>query len=162
MLTLKELKVSSLKFRSTPNKAGKINIIDMNPLLSNKTFTVRGQARGSKGENYNLNLIFYGVEYSLTPGPLYPLSVRTRTDTLAYAKQLREDKHRVQIRCSCPSFKFDFAWWDKRDKSLSGRSFPPYIRKTLTRPPRNPGEYAGLCKHLTGLVERLKKEKILI
>ena len=54
MYTIKDLRASTLSIRPKPNKAGLINILDMNPLLSNKTLTIRGQARGSKGENYTL------------------------------------------------------------------------------------------------------------
>ena len=162
MWTIKELRVSSLKARPKPNEAGKINIIDMNPLLSNKTLTIRGQARGSNGENYNLNLIFYGVEYSLTQTSTHVLNVRTRTDQIFYAKQLREDKHHVQIRCNCKDHYFMWHWWNKQNKILLGKLPPKYIRKTTTYPERNPQKIPGVCKHLIALFNRLKKDKILV
>ena len=162
MYTIKDIRASTKAIRPNPNKARQIHIIDMHPLLSNKTLTIRGEARGSQGENYILNLIFYGVEYSLTPTDQYVLNVRTRTDQIAYAKRLREDKNRIQMNCRCRDHYFMWVAWNKENKILLGKPPPRYVRKTTWWPEKNPGKIPGACKHLIGLFDRLKKDGILV
>jgi hypothetical protein len=52
------------------------------------------------------------------------------------------------VRCSCKDFYFTWMWPDKTHKVLFGNLGKPYVRKTTTRPPRNPDHIAGMCKHI--------------
>ena len=77
-------------------------------------------------------------------------------------QKLREDKNYVQLRCSCPDHYFMWVAWNKENKILLGKAPPRYVRKTTTYPERNPGKIPGICKHLIGLFDRLKKDKVLV
>lgn len=160
VLTLTELKKRSKDLREqfhTPRRP--VKIVKMIPLVGNATLTVNAEAYGTK--KYALTMTFYNIDYSEEQTKDYPLSVRPEQGTQLYMPQLNEDGYPVQIRCSCPDFRFTWAEWDKKEGALSGRNFPRYVRKTTTRPSRNPKKAPGLCKHLFNLVERLKREKIL-
>jgi hypothetical protein len=64
--------------------------------------------------------------------------------------------HNVKVRCNCMDFYFRFANYNAQDKSLVGKPPPLYRRKTTTRPPVNPGQVPGMCKHLLKLVQTLQ------
>ena len=157
--TLSELRESARKNRPKFNKSRPTSILSMTPTMSNKTLTVKAEARGTS--LYPLVITFYNVDYTLEADPAYPLSVQTKTGATGYAKQVTEDGNPVQLRCQCMDFRHTWAFYDHKAKALSGRPFPRYERKTTTRPSRNPGEVPGLCKHLIGMVEVLKRRNIL-
>jgi hypothetical protein len=62
----------------------------------------------------------------------------------------------VTVRCSCPDFYFTFMWYNFKNKTLFGRMGKRYVRKTTTRPERNPLHIPGICKHLFQLQSYLR------
>jgi hypothetical protein len=64
--------------------------------------------------------------------------------------------HNVKVRCSCLDFHYRFANYNSQDKSLVGRP-PPLYQKKTNRPPVNPLQVPGMCKHLLKLVEMLQR-----
>lgn len=64
--------------------------------------------------------------------------------------------HSVKVRCNCLDFHYRFANYNSQDKSLVGKPPPLYQRKT-NRPPVNPDQVPGMCKHLLKLVEMLRR-----
>jgi hypothetical protein len=64
--------------------------------------------------------------------------------------------HNVKVRCNCMDFHYRFANYNSQDKSLVGKPPPLYQRKT-NRPPVNPLQVPGMCKHLLKLVEILQR-----
>lgn len=66
----------------------------------------------------------------------------------------------VKVRCSCMDFRFRFSDVNADKDGLYGKRFPPYIRKTDTRPPVNPSSAPGLCKHLYKFFDVLEKEEV--
>ena len=49
----------------------------------------------------------------------------------------------------------------RRAKALYGGAFKRYVRKTKTRPPRNPSNLPGFCKHISEGIEYLRKENVV-
>jgi hypothetical protein len=64
--------------------------------------------------------------------------------------------HNVKVRCNCLDFHYRFANYNAQDKSLVGKP-PPLYQKKTNRPPVNPGQVPGMCKHLLKLVEMLRR-----
>ena len=136
-----------------------VSILKTTPLVGNKTLSVKGEARGEKG--YPVTATFYNVDYSMEKDEAHPLTVRAEKGHQAYMEQIVESQHPVQVRCQCPDYRHTYAHWNKQQKALSGRAFPSYERKTTWMPERNPKHQPGICKHLIGLFERLRRDKII-
>lgn len=64
--------------------------------------------------------------------------------------------HNVKVRCNCLDFHYRFANYNAQDKSLVGKP-PPLYQKKTNRPPVNPSQVPGMCKHLLKLVEMLRR-----
>lgn len=158
-LTLRDLMESAEKTRKKMNKSGTVKVLNMKPLVGNDSLTINAEAYGTR--KYPMTMTFFNIDYSEEQTRDYPLAVTPQKGTRFYMPQLDEDTLPVQVRCQCPDFRFTWAEWDKKEHSLSGRNFPRYRRKTENRPERNPDHAPGLCKHLYGLVERLKRDRIM-
>lgn len=57
-------------------------------------------------------------------------------------------KTNCTVRCSCPDYYFTFSYWNYKTKNQFGGPPKKYVRKTKTRPPRNPNHHPGICKHI--------------
>ena len=68
---------------------------------------------------------------------------------------------RVRVNCDCLDFHHRFAVWNFDDESLFGKKPPPYQRKTDTRPPVNPDQVPGVCKHLMKVFQQLQQSGLL-
>ncbi len=152
------VKVKVRKVR-TPFSVQNVSIHSTNPIIQNKTLTVKGEARGTK--IYLLVVTFYNVDYSRERDGSHPLFVRPKLGEPFFMSPLSEGQNPVQVRCTCPWFRFAFAHWDKQSKALSGPAFAAYIRKTTTRPEVNPSHLPGICKHLISLFDKLHYDKVL-
>ena len=68
----------------------------------------------------------------------------------------------VQCRCSCESFRFSFAYSDRKNRVMIGEDFPIYQRKTplppMGRPRRNPQQIPGVDKHLMVAMDVLARK----
>ena len=71
------------------------------------------------------------------------------------------NKANVAVNCSCESEYFDFEKQQQRSDALYGEPRPPYIRKTTTRPPRNPMNVVGGCKHILAFADHLRRMGII-
>lgn len=109
-----------------------------------------------KGEtrNYYTNIVFFNVR-SASRGKIVDTDVG---DRVKIAKM--NTRKRVQVRCSCPDYRWTFAYPNGLKGSLHGKPFPPYT-PTGMREPRNPEQIPGLCKHLLRLVATLKRKGFL-
>lgn len=68
----------------------------------------------------------------------------------------------VKVRCNCLDFYYRFANWNGRDEALYGNPPPPYRRKTQNRPPVNPDQVPGLCKHVIKTVQSLREAGLVV
>lgn len=81
---------------------------------------------------------------------------------LYFTYPLDLNKHNVKVRCSCLDFYWRFAKWNYSDKSVIGPAPRPYVRKTDTRPPVNPTQTPGLCKHLMKAFDQLHADGLVM
>lgn len=147
--------------RKNQYPVGKVGAVDFKFVPRNKQLYVSAQARPSEGVGspYLVSLVFSGINWSDTPSPEFPLKVGT-AHGIIYIEKLDCKKHSIQVRCSCPDDYFMWQYHNKQKKALLG-PFKPYIRKTTTRPPVNPRQLPGLCKHSLGLVKVLMQNNLL-
>lgn len=137
---------------------GKMSIVKVTPMVGTKTITFFAEAQGSK--LYSMIMRFSGVEFSKELDKKHPVTVNMGDGETVFMSKLEVGKNPVQVRCDDPSYKFTFGYANQQKKALAGRAFTPYKKKT-DRAFRNPGNIPGMCKHLVGMVERLKMDGFL-
>lgn len=89
-----------------------------------------------------------GTELQTANGPVNIAPVPGRSD--------------VKVRCTCLDYRFRFADINDGENALLGNRPPPYVRKTDTRPPANPSNSPGMCKHLHTFMDYLESEGIIV
>lgn len=68
----------------------------------------------------------------------------------------------VGINCTCSDFKFRFAHQHYQNKSLVGEPPEQYVKVPgSNRPPVNPDNVLGACKHILALEQNLKQMRII-
>lgn len=69
----------------------------------------------------------------------------------------------VSINCTCSDFKFRFAHQHYQNKSLVGEPPEQYVKVPgSNRPPVNPDNVLGACKHILALEQHLKRLGIIV
>ena len=114
---------------------------------------------------YQVDLMFSDVEYTHDANQSNEqewVQIKYR-DLSVYMKKIDLNKNRVRVRCACPDFYFTFAWQDFQQGALFGSKPKRYVRKTIWNPtapvghrgypPRNPNNYAGMCKHCANSIQ---------
>lgn len=114
---------------------------------------------------YQVDLMFADVEFSNDQSIINErdwMEIKYK-NLQVYMKKIDLTKNRIRIRCSCPDFYFTFSYYDQKKGALFGSQPKRYVRKTIYRPnnppgqrgypPRNPGEYPGMCKHAANSIE---------
>ena len=160
MLTISSLRASTAQAALSQGDPRPVSILSTNPIIQNKTITIKGEARGTRV--YPMTITFYNVDFSNEKDAEHPLFVRSRLGDPFFMSYIEEGSNPVQVRCACPFFRFAWSYWNKQEKALTGPAFPTYIRKTTTRAEVNPQHSPGLCKHLLGMLSRLRSDKILV
>jgi hypothetical protein len=131
-----------------------VRIVQMEwvPFIGVKTLYIKGLAQNSiSGKEYNPQILFKNI--------LYNTNADTRiiaSDGLMYEyKKPSVVENDVLVRCTCPDFRWRFAYYNHLDHSLHGRK-PPKYNSLGVGPPANPLEMEGMCKHLMKLVTALR------
>lgn len=155
----------------------KITSLDWYPYLGMKTLWIvagiqsprtplrHSQPQPSHGEQtqpmktYKTQLLFKGVQYYDEPIPTSKKLVDNMGQT--YYLGVLTPNHEVNVRCSCPDFHWRFQHEDKLDKSLQGADRKPYQKKT-NRPPVNPNQMPGMCKHIMKLIKVVRDSGLLV
>lgn len=65
-----------------------------------------------------------------------------------WVKKINLSTNTLKCRCACPDEYFTWAWQGWQQGYLFGSKPKRYVRKTRHYPPRNPHNYAGMCKHI--------------
>lgn len=115
----------------------------------NDKILVKANVRGQTS-NYVSSILFVDVKFT---NPAENQSVKLGSYHISPLTTIQPGK----ISCTCEDFKWTFAWSNAKKDALDGNPPPPYKRKT-NRPPRNPTETAGMCKHLLKLYSDIQAE----
>lgn len=126
------------------------------PFAANKILQVDASTQSVGGNNHQVAIQFLNVDF--TNGDV---EVTAATGQKINIQQIAVTATNVKVRCDCLDFRFRFADWNFADNSLVGNPPPPYIRITTTRPPANPLETPGMCKHVIKVFDELRRQGII-
>lgn len=159
--TVGQLTSNTDVFFDAPRKqnASKVQLsnIQFIPAVADGVLIVKAETR-STDKTYETSIQFDNVLY-VDAGTQYSIPVETVNGTL-HIMPLRANRNDVKVRCTCLDFYWRFALYNAKDKSLIGKQPEPYVKKT-DRPPVNPDQVPGVCKHIIKLADHLKLSKVL-
>ena len=146
---------SKRQFATQPIKITSIRWI---PYVGMRTLYVRGMAQ-SEGREYNPVILFTDVKYhpELSPGLVEIVATDGSQHILEKLSAADTD---VRVSCNCPDFKWRFRYYNFVDHSLQGPKGKKYDAEG-NRPPANPTESPGLCKHLMKFSSVLHQANLL-
>lgn len=125
------------------------------PFRGMGTLYVKGVIRNEM-KHYDTSILFKGVDYTQKNVTLMA------SDGLLYEMgRLSLENDDVLVRCNCPDFKWRFSFYNHLDKSLYGRK-PRKYEAVTSRPPANPQQMPGMCKHVMATVRALQHAGLLI
>jgi hypothetical protein len=125
------------------------------PYVGTKFLHVKSNCSSTSGKQYHQVIQFVRVAFENEDTDTN--ATFTGTDGRDYHMEPVDlTVNNVKVRCDCLDFYWRFAAIDFSDNALVGRAPPPYVRKTDYRPPANPMQVPGLCKHLLKLVQHLQ------
>lgn len=112
----------------------------------------------SNGHTYNTAIEFSDVNYSERG----PISFRASDNEIHNVYPIRIWTNNVKLSCDCLDFRFRFADLHNKNDSLLGDPPPPYIKVPgSNRPPVNPFNALGACKHLLAVSNKLYNMRII-
>lgn len=132
--------------------------IEVTPYTSNKELKITAQAQtvtnDSSGGPYPVVIMFRDIQYEAGDTP--DNVTFTATDGEEYSmSKIPLDEKNCRVRCACMDFRFRFSVYNRRNDALHGQPFPPYVPQGK-RPPVNPTEVPGVCKHIMKTVVILR------
>ena len=130
------------------------------PFLGMKTLFVKGRALNERRE-YTPTIVFKKVQYAEEKSRKM-VALKASDGKTYFLERLVMDETDVLVRCNCPDFRWRFSYYDHLDKSLQGPKPKKYTPvHGSNRPPANPMEAAGICKHVMKLAKVLSESTIL-
>lgn len=129
------------------------------PYVGTKFLHVKSSSQ-SGGHAYEQKMQFTQVQFEPADSP-NNVTVKAMTGQDAHMKPISLSSHNCKVKCTCLDFYYRFATHNAGDNSLVGRAPPPYQKKT-NRPPVNPGQVPGMCKHLLKLVQELQQAGLVL
>ncbi len=130
------------------NTLSNFNKIDMNSLFKGNTLSITLPIHGET-DNYEVEVLFEGVCDDIKR------EIKNNKDKLEYKCVYRAlikaiNKQNIFISCSCPDWKYRFAYWATKDNYNGGR---PEVRVSDIT---NPGNTKGAgCKHTMNVLGNL-------
>jgi hypothetical protein len=136
----------------------RITRLEWIPFLGMKTLYVKGLAQ-NEGKEYKTAILFKGVNYHRERD--VPNLARLMTGGEEYLlDRLSLEDTDVMLRCNCGDFYWRFNYYNHLDRSLYGRKRRAY-EAVGGRPPANPTESPGMCKHLMKTVRALRESGVI-
>lgn len=113
---------------------------------------------GDTANDWGTAIIFQDIDFKDEKSDEYNVAITDKSGEIYYIKPIHASSTNVNVRCSCPDFTYTFAWYVKEQlNALAYGKLKKYKRKTTTRPPRNPHNIAGACKHIIALTNALSQ-----
>ena len=120
---------------------------------------VVSNTRSNGGGQYNQVIVLRDVHYDMADTATN-ISI-DRGGKKFYVEPVELNSTTVAVSCNCADYVMRFAHTNSANNCHVGQLPPPYTRKTTTRPPVNPDNVPGLCKHLLKMVDDLKRTGLL-
>lgn len=144
----------------TPSSPDKINYnskiegLDLRYMKGMKTMTFTGVIHSHERPiAYTVMLTFKRVDEheNLTPEEIEQ----------GYQPKPSLSNNDLQVRCSCPSYRFRFDQANRDHSAGTGARFPFYLRKT-NRKPNNPRNLPSFCPHVQEMINKLMEEGFIV
>jgi len=150
---LKYIPVTSM--RQLPNAVDpvQINKVEVLPFLGTKNLNVKTLAV-NQGKSYSPNIIFNNVVFE-DEDTNENVTFTAKNNQEYHMQQIDLTQHNVRVNCQCLDFRYRFAYFNAKDKSLVGSAPPPYQRIS-NRGPVNPQKVPGVCKHIIASIKALQ------
>ena len=108
----------------------------------------------SKGNTYEQGMEFDGVEFKHEKeGDVVELEING--DEPLYITPIQKNRNDVRVTCTCMDFRFRFAYANYQKHALIGKPMEYNKVPGSNRPPVNPTNEIGMCKHLISLSRAL-------
>jgi len=146
-------------FRSNEIQVRDISYSRTSAPNGNQQLMVQSEAIGSTGKRYNPTILYNKVQFEEQDTP-QNITVQDESGRPLHINAQSAKSSDVKVCCDCLDFYWRFATWNLKHKSLLGNPPKPYV-KTTDRPPVNPEQKAGVCKHLYKLVKQLQAQRIM-
>lgn len=168
---LKEIRSEMRKLPRDPSKYPKLRVskLESTPAPGIKSITYKAVVSSEfpkkrKEEKVDIPYItfvrFFDVLFEETKSSKFSVPVKVGSKLL-YHPIPTIAENRVQLKCSCADFRFVWEYPLFEQKALIGR-FRKYIRVPGSdRPPRNPSDLMGFCKHTWSLLNALNTGKLI-
>ncbi len=163
-MTLEQLLESTVEFRKKFNTVKKASLTSAIYNVRNKKLITKFECLPTSGTSIHIQtIVFNKLDWDEVQSEKYPLYVEDQSGKSYYIQLPITKSTSVQVKCSCPSSRFEFEWYNKNNvKGKSALIGQPrkYTRVPgSTRPPKNPDKIPGLCKHLVEDIVVLQKNQ---
>lgn len=151
------------QIRAQQYKAGKVGALDFKYLPREKQLYIHAQARSSSGHRiYKTSIVFDQLPHSDVQKHGFNLPYSSHGQGAELFLQQPTSSTKCRLRCQCADYYFMWEYWNKQNKGLLG-PHKTYVRVSPPsgRPPVNPDESPGLCKHLLAMLKYLITNKIV-
>ncbi len=163
-LTVKDVMDGTKNFRHEVKEypqAKFMKVVKIVPSIGVKTLAFYGESpsftRAEAG--YNQSIVFKNVEFS-EEEPTVDIEDWYYLDSNnVWYKKPGLDENDILLRCGCPDHRFRFQLALKKNNALFGNLIP-YKKKT-NRPPLNPDDIPGMCKHNYNFIKALIIKKYI-
>ena len=160
---LVDVRKEMLKFPRNPADYPKLQMKSLESRASpgiNSVF-YKAVIQGESKDKYTTYVQFFQISFNDQKSVIHTEAAKV-DDRAVYHAKPSSKANPVNLKCSCPDFRFT---WEKElydHKGLIG-AYRKYRRVPgSTRPPRNPEHYIGLCKHVMSLLTALHDSKRVI
>lgn len=124
-----------------------------------KQLVVKSTVTGPTGNRYDAIIIFKNVTYE-AEDTAQNVTIQGIDGKPLHIDPYTTARSDVQVRCGCMDFYWRFANWNFKHYTLVGDKPAPYVKVT-DRPPVNPLQKAGTCKHLYKLAQQLQNKGLI-
>jgi hypothetical protein len=134
--------------------------IEFFPYVENGKLEVHSIVR-SQGNRYSTKIRFDNVDFG-SEDDNGVVEIEGPDEEQYFIFPLSEFGDNVSMSCNCMDFRFRFANQHSQNKSLVGNPPPTYVRVTNNRPPVNPTNAIGACKHVLALIRKLRQYGVIV
>ena len=187
-LTLQNLLARRRKLRNKVPETSFRGITSMVPVVLGNEIICTARFSSLSDDDvsdYSTVINFTGLSVSMDKDNLHEIPVHISRGYSMYFARPSVSKTKVKVTCTCKDFYWTWWWAVNKGDSLAGAKFPPpsqitgrRTRVTDEKPygskpgrhpvtgqmgiKRNPGDDAGVCKHIVRLTEELLKKKYIV
>lgn len=127
------------------------------PMVGVKSIMHQCRVRGTVGD-YLVLMVFQKIEFSEESKPN---TVMVKVEDRVMYASIPTTRSPVQLRCDCDDFRFTWEYALTKIKSMIGQ-WRRYKRVPgSTRPPKNPNDVPGYCKHIYSFTRTLMSSNVL-